>query len=304
MCKIDYSKAGIIFNIQKFSVHDGPGIRTVVFLKGCPLNCKWCSNPESQLSMAQVLCNHANCTKCKACTVICPSRAIELLEDNIHIDTNKCTGCNLCVLNCKAKVLKMEGSKKTVQEVIDIVMQDKVFYEESGGGITLSGGEMLSQPDFAIELLLAAKDCGLHTCCETTGFAKQEVFDRVIENIDYLLFDIKHWDQNIHLYGTGVSNQLPLLNIKSAIRHGKNVLTRIPIIPGFNDSLEDALEFTKLLHKLNLSKCQLLPFHQFGENKYVHLNMSYAYKDIPSLHASDLTEYIKIFINNNIDAFF
>ncbi len=304
MSIVDYSKTGNVFNIQKFSVHDGPGIRTVVFLKGCPLHCKWCSNPESQLSKPQVLCNHDKCTKCGDCIAICPSNAISLLEDNINIDISKCTGCNLCAQNCKVKALKMEGSKMTVQEVIEIVMQDKVFYDESGGGITLSGGEMLSQPDFSIELLLAAKESGLHTCCETTGFAQPEVFDRVIKNIDYLLFDIKHWNHNMHLYGTGVSNKLPLVNIKSAVQHGKNVLPRIPIIPGFNDTPEDALEFTRLLHELKLSKCQLLPFHQFGENKYVHLNMDYSYKDIPSLNTDDLDEYIKIFINNNIDAFF
>ena len=160
------------------------------------------------------------------------------------------------------------------------------------------------QPDFAYELLLAAKEERLHTCCETTGFAKPEVFDRVTELVDYIFFDMKHWNRERHLEGTGVSNELPLLNMKRAIEKGKTVLPRIPVIPGFNDSLDDAKEFAKALRETGARKCQLLPFHQFGENKYHLLDRQYAYEDLPSLHREDLEDYRNVFVSNGIEAFF
>lgn len=265
MRNADRTKSGTIFNIQKFSVNDGPGIRTVVFFKGCPLRCRWCSNPESQLSIPQILWSEKQCT---------------------------------------GKALTSEGKRKTVQEVLNTVLQDRVFYEESGGGITLSGGEFLSQPAFAEELLLASKEEGLHTCCETTGYAQPEIFRHIIRYVDYILFDMKHWDEEKHIEGTGGSNKLPLANMAYAIQSKKHVLPRIPVIPGFNDSPNDAAQFSKRLLELGIKKCQLLPFHQFGENKYDLLNQEYDYKNILSLHREDLEDYLKIFHANNIEAFF
>ena len=191
-----------------------------------------------------------------------------------------------------------------MEEVLKIVLQDQAFYEESGGGLTLSGGELLLQPEFSRELLLAAKEEGIHTCCETTGFATEDTFDHVMEYVDYILFDMKHWNTDKHIEGTGVSNKLPLLNMKHAIANGKTVLVRIPVIPGFNDSLDDAKEFSKTLHNIGINKCQLLPFHQFGENKYHLLNIKYDYENVPSYHPEDLKEYLNIFKENNINAFF
>lgn len=300
----DENKTGIIFNIQKFSVNDGPGIRTVVFFKGCPLRCCWCANPESQLAKPQILWNQKKCIHCHHCVDICPSNAVSTKNEYIIFDPLKCSNCQICVSECPQKALETNGYLKTVKEVMDIVMQDLVFYEESGGGITLSGGEILSQPEFAIELLLASKNQGLHTCCETTGFAKPELFRKVIEYVDYILFDIKHWDLKAHKTGTGITNELPLANIKYAIDAGKEVLPRIPVIPGFNNSLEDALKLAETLHSVGAKRCQLLPFHQFGENKYHLLNYSYEYENVPSLHREDLQEYIQIFLDTNIDAFF
>ena len=197
-----------------------------------------------------------------------------------------------------------EGEEKTVQGVLDVVLQDKVFYEESGGGITLSGGEMLYQPDFALQLLLAAKEEGLHTCCETTGFLKTELFAKIIEQVDYILFDMKHWNSKKHKEGTGIYNELILSNMTYAVKVGKKVLPRIPVIPGFNDSLEDAIQFAATLRNIGITTCQLLPFHQFGENKYDLLGKHYAYKHQPSLHKEDLEEYKDTFIKNGIKAFF
>ncbi|MDO5135375.1 MAG: glycyl-radical enzyme activating protein [Eubacteriales bacterium] len=300
----DENKAGVIFNIQKFSVNDGPGIRTVVFFKGCPLRCRWCANPESQLAKPQILWNQKKCIHCHHCIEICPSNAVSIKKDCIIFDPLKCSSCQRCVSECPQKALENDGYSKTIKEVMDIVTQDLVFYEESGGGITLSGGEILSQPEFAIELLLASKRQGLHTCCETTGFAKPELFRKVIKYVDYILFDMKHWNPKTHKAGTGVTNKLPLANMKYSIDAGKEVLPRIPVIPGFNNSLEDAAKLAEALHSVGANRCQLLPFHQFGENKYHLLNYSYEFENVPSLHREDLQEYIQVFLNAHINAFF
>ena len=302
--KADREKTGIVFNIQKFSVNDGPGIRTVVFLKGCPLRCAWCANPESQMLREQVLWEKDKCLHCGHCRETCPEDAVTIETQRVRIDANRCSGCGACVAECPAQALKTEGERKSVRQVLDTVMQDLPFYEESGGGLTLSGGELLLQPDFARNLLAAAKEDGLHTCCETTGMASSDVFDRVTEQADELLFDLKHWNAEAHKAVTGVSNALPIENMRRAIRNGKNVLPRIPVIPGFNDSLADAGELAKLLRSLGAERCQLLPFHQFGENKYDLLGMDYRYRDVPALHREDLEPYRRIFLNHEIEAFF
>lgn len=304
MRKANYMQTGVIFNIQKFSINDGPGIRTVVFFKGCPLHCKWCANPESQLAKIQILWDKKKCLHCHHCLEICLVKAISLKDDNIFIDTNKCTLCKQCINTCPQKALTSEGEIKTVQQVLDIVLQDEVFYEESDGGITLSGGEFLMQTQFAEELLIAAKEKNLHTCCETTGFCTPEKFQHIIQYIDYILFDLKHWNSQKHLEGTGIDNKLILANMKYAISMGKTVLPRIPVIPKFNDSLEDAKEFCEVLHDVGSNQCQLLPFHQFGENKYYLLNKKYAYENQPALHRADLQDYLQIFLDNDIHAFF
>ena len=257
-----------------------------------------------QLAKIQILWDKKKCLHCHHCLEICPSKAISLKDDNIFIDTNKCTLCKQCIDTCPQKALTSEGEIKTVQQVLDIVLQDEVFYEESDGGITLSGGEFLMQTQFAEELLIAAKEKNLHTCCETTGFCTPEKFQHIIQYIDYILFDLKHWNSQKHLEGTGVDNKLILTNMKYAISTGKKVLPRIPVIPKFNDSLEDAKRFCEVLHDVGSNQCQLLPFHQFGENKYYLLNKKYAYENQPALHREDLQEYLQIFLDNDIHAFF
>lgn len=301
--KSDRTKKGIIFNIQKYSVNDGPGIRTTVFFKGCPLRCKWCANPESQNVQMEIFHDNKKCLQCKHCETICPAHAIAFNAGKIHIDTKQCTNCLKCVHECPARALEAQGESKTVEEVIRVVLEDKVFYEE-GGGMTLSGGEMMSQPDFALQLLLAAKEEGIHTCVETTGFVSEETFRKLLPHIDYVLFDMKHWDSEKHKWGTGVGNELILSNMKTARDMHKEILPRIPVIPGFNDSLEDAEQFSNLFHSLSIDTCQLLPFHQFGENKYHLLNRPYEYENVPSLHREDLEEYCMVFQRCGIHAFF
>ena len=304
MRKADRSKEGTVFNIQKFSVNDGPGIRTVVFFKGCPLHCQWCANPESQLARVQLFHDVKKCIGCRQCISTCQRQAASFTNQRIHINPLMCDACGACIPDCPSGALSKEGYTTTVEKVIQEVMQDEVFYLESGGGITLSGGEFFMQSDFAYELLLAAKEEGLHTCCETTGFVRSDLFEKVISLIDHIFFDVKHYDSAKHKEGTGVDNDLILANLALAIRTGKTVLPRIPVIPGFNDSLTDAEGFAEVLRKAGAQRVQLLPFHQFGENKYDLLDQNYRYHDVQALHKEDLEQYQSVLINAGIDAFF
>ncbi|MBL1229172.1 glycyl-radical enzyme activating protein [Enterococcus sp. BWB1-3] len=252
------SETACIFNIQKFSIHDGPGIRTVVFFKGCPLKCYWCSNPESQCGEPEQMWNSQK----KETTII--------------------------------------GEYKTIAEIVNEVMKDEPFYEESGGGVTLSGGEVLYQAVFATELLKELKKKNIHTACETTGYAKTDVFEAFIQHVDLLYFDVKHYDSAKHKSGIGVPNELILKNLQTAVRTHAGLVVRIPVIPFYNDSLADAEEFSKLFNEMGVNQIELLPFHQFGEKKYQYLNRDYAMHDIPQLHTEDLYTYKAVMEAANI----
>ncbi len=302
--------SGVIFNIQKFSINDGPGIRTVVFFKGCPLACGWCANPESQEPRLQIMWDEKKCLHCQTCVRSCPTLAIKHVDGSIVVDHRKCSGsgvCSergICVEKCPAHALKTEGKLQTVEEIVRVVMQDEPFYLESGGGVTLSGGEAMMQPEFAIALLKELKSRGIHTAIETTGFASPAVFNRIIEYLDLLLFDIKHWNEEAHKKATRVSNIPILRNMKHAIAIGKEVLPRLPVIPNYNNSIEDAIGFVRRLKEVGATRVQLLPFHQFGENKYHMLGKEYDYTGVKSLHPEDLVEFRQAFIDEGIDAFF
>lgn len=298
------SEKGIVFNIQKFSIHDGPGIRTTVFLKGCPLRCKWCANPESQRSEAQILHNEKKCVHCKTCIRACPKHAISIIDKRITIDPSHCNGCFTCIKSCPSKCLNFEGEFKTVNDVVSICLQDIDFYEESGGGVTISGGEGMGQPDFVKELLIRLKEKGIHTAIETTGYIKDDIFQELAPMFDLLLFDVKHFDSKQHKIGTGVPNEQIIKNLTWAIQHKIEVLPRIPVIPNFNASLEDAKGIAHLLIQVGAKNVQLLPFHQFGENKYHLLGKTYAYEQVEALHPEDLTDYQNIFLNAGIKCFF
>lgn len=295
---------GIIFNIQKFSIHDGPGIRTTVFLKGCPLKCAWCSNPESQLKKVQVLYNHKKCHFCKTCFKICLQEAISIDNDQIRIDFKKCIGCLQCVQNCPSLALSHEGEYQSVDEIVAICLQDKDFYDESGGGITISGGEGMSQPQFLKQLIIELKKHQLHIAIETTGYVQPMIFQKLAPMLDLLLFDVKHYNSLQHYQGTQVYNELIIENLSWAIQNNIEVLPRIPVIPDFNTSLDDAKGLADLLVSVGIKKVQLLPFHQFGENKYELLNRDYILKNKKALHPEDLQDYQQIFINQGLDCFF
>lgn len=253
---------GRIFDIQKFSLHDGPGIRTVVFLKGCPMACAWCSNPGSQkLQAVQV-------------------------ADGLHPDT-----------------YGPDSRDYALDEVVATCLQDLPFYEESGGGVTLSGGEALVQHRFTSSLLHALRERGVHTAIETTGYAAPAIFERILTEVDLLIIDVKHWDRDEHRRWTGVFNDLPLRNLRTALAAGGPVLVRIPVIPGVNASLDDATAFCRLLAPLGVHEVQLLPFHQFGERKYELLGWEYAMAGVPALHEEDLGPYIAVFGEHGVRAY-
>ncbi len=292
----------VLFNIQKFSLHDGPGIRTVVFLKGCPLSCRWCSNPESQLRNIQILRNNM-CTACGICVSACPQGGITF-DNGPVFDYDKCSGCKSCIAACPNRALSAEGEAMDVEAVLRVCLQDEVFYEESGGGVTVSGGECLASPEFTSSLIDALHGKKIHVALETTGYAEEDIFREVALKADLLLFDVKHWESEKHKVFTGVGTELIHKNLRTAIENGVQVLPRIPVIPGFNAELSDAEKLAELLLSLGAKEAQLLPFHQFGESKYNSLRKEYAYTDIPALHEEDLTDYIEIFINKGIHAFF
>lgn len=295
---------GIVFNIQKFSLHDGPGIRTTVFLKGCPLKCAWCANPESQLDKIQILYNQDNCVHCLACVNHCPHQAITYSNDHIDINSDICQGCLSCVSICPNAALKNEGNNKTIEDVVRVCLQDIDFYEESNGGVTISGGEGMAQPAFLKELVSELKKHNIHVAIETTGYIHHDLFKELASMFDLLLFDVKHYDTNKHFEGTKVHNELIIENLKWAIENNIEVLPRVPVIPDFNASLEDAKGIADLLILVKAKQVQLLPFHQFGENKYKLLNKEYIYKDKKALYPEDLSDYRQIFIDKGLNCFF
>jgi len=278
MNAIDYQKTGTVFDIQRYSIHDGPGIRTIVFLKGCPLSCLWCSNPESQKLKPSMMFDKASCIGCGKCLNVCKYGAISKSE-SLLIDHRKCVGCGDCATSCPTRALTLKGEVMTVEEVIKELKKDAAVYRRSSGGITLSGGEPLMQWSFATELLKACKAQGWHTAIETTGLGTEEALNEVFPYIDLVLLDIKAMDTAVHKTYTGISNELLFENAEKISQLTK-VSIRIPTIPGVNDSViafEQLCRFVKTLH--DVDTIHILPYHSFGENKYELLGMPYQMQD-------------------------
>lgn len=301
-------QAATVLNIQKFSLDDGPGIRTAVFLKGCPLRCAWCSNPESQRRDPQVEWRESACIGCGACCAAAPSAGAVERAGKRHVDIRNLSfsspEAEAAIAVCPARALTRTGETKTVDEVLEICLQDRPFYEDSQGGVTLSGGEAMVWPEFCSELLSRLREEGIDTCMETEAHVPQQVFRAVAAHLDHLLIDMKHWDPVRHRTATGVGIGLIGANTRWAIEAGLDVLVRTPVIPDFNDSLADARQMARRLKGLGVGRVQLLPFHNFGEGKYALLDRDYALRGTRDLHPEDLGRYRHALIDEGVEAFF
>lgn len=272
---------GLIFNIQRYSIHDGPGIRTLVFLKGCPLRCEWCANPESQLGHPEIIVVPNRCIGCGKCIAICPEKAITSTPIGNVINRSRCTVCGICVEHCFAEALQIMGTTKTAYDVLQDIEGDDIFYQHSGGGVTISGGEPFTQAKFTFSLLKLCKERGLNTAVETSGFTSYEIIEACLPYTDLFLYDIKHLDCDIHKQHTGVENSLIIDNARRLAAKGANLTVRLPVIPGFNDSEENLVNTVEFVKEIGVTEMHLLPYHRFGEQKYRQLGREYKLTIMP-----------------------
>lgn len=300
-------RKAFIANVQKYNMYDGPGVRTIVFFKGCPLRCKWCANPEGLERKYQVMSKKSSCINCGACISVCPtgihSRSNETGEHIVRRDID-CIGCRKCIEVCPASALSIVGEQKTISELFQIIEEDRAFYEMSGGGITLGGGEVLMQPEAAANLLMVCKQEGINTAIETCGYAKLEAVLRVAEFTDLFLFDIKHMNSDKHFELTGVRNEQILSNLKELLTRRYNVKIRMPFIKGLNDSrdeIESVINFLLPYRDYkNFKGIDLLPYHKFGVNKYNQLDKEYQLEGDPVLTDNDLAGMEALFRNHDL----
>jgi pyruvate formate lyase activating enzyme len=277
--------SGIVFNIQKYSVHDGPGIRTVVFLKGCPLRCRWCSNPESHKPQPQLVYNPNKCLTlehCVRCLEVCTAGAIKSGKDQrIEIDREVCTECLLCTRACPSLALNVYGESMTVAQVIDKVEEDSAFYSRSGGGLTIGGGEPMHQAEFAVSLLKEAKRRRVNTAMESCGFCRWEDLQDACRFLDTLLYDVKSMDPDKHRLFTGVSNELILENLRKVREAFPElpVWIRTPVVPGFNDSVEDIRPILEHVQRMPNTWFEALDYHRMGKPKYEYLGLEFPMGD-------------------------
>lgn len=268
---------GVVFNIQHYCIHDGPGIRSTVFVKGCPLRCVWCQNPESQSPAPEVLFVAERCEDCGTCVEACPEGAIALRDGKAATDRGLCKGRGNCVSVCPNEARSLMGKEMPASEVFEDLAADSLFYRSSGGGITVSGGEPLAQPDFTATVCRLAKEAGLHTAIDTCGHAPWHIVEQVLRHVDLVLYDFKHMNEEKHKLYTGVSNSLILENaLRIAERHPQvRILGRFAVIPGYNDDDENVSATAEFIRTLGpVEGIHLLPYHKFGEAKYLRLEQS------------------------------
>lgn len=287
----------LIENIQHFSLHDGPGTRTTIFFKGCPLRCRWCSNPTTQNFGVELLQKTEKCLGCGACVAVCPRQAVRMTPgEPPRIDRKRCDNCGACAAACAGKALLMAGREYTLESVMETIAADMAFYRNSGGGVTLSGGEVLSQCESAVAICEACHELGIQTAAETSGYAAYETLLRLSSVTDVLFLDLKHADSGEHARLTGVDNALILENLRRLLRdRAATVHVRLPLIPGCNDSDEHLAAYGALLGgmegRLDL---EVLPYHRLGRNKYAMLGRDYLLGDTPPPDVEQLARAVAI----------
>ena len=285
------SEYGIITHIQGYSLHDGPGIRTLVFLKGCPLICDWCCNPECQTPNIEVAFYKSECIRCGECLKLCKQKAINPdleLKSGFKINKELCDACGNCVRVCPKGALKFVGEVITVDQVIEKVKKDRYFYLTSKGGITISGGEPLYQFEFTRELIKRSYENNIDTAIETCGYAQWEYFEEILPYLNLILYDVKHMDAKQHKRRTGASNEIILDNLKKLSKSGVPIVIRLPLIPQFNLDESNIREIARYVSTLgNIREVNLMPFHQHGKDKYFRLSREYLLKDVSDMASHD-----------------
>lgn len=278
---------GVVTNIQVYSLHDGPGVRTLVFLKGCPIRCEWCCNPECIKRDLEVEFYKSKCIRCGACLEACAKNAINQdleLKAGFKINKDLCDECGDCVRGCPTEALKSVGQAVSVDEVMEKVMKDKFFYLTSQGGLTISGGEPLYRLQFTRELLKRAYGANIDTAIETCGYAPWKHYQQILPYLNLILYDIKHMNPVKHRQMTGVSNRLILSNLKKLDRSGVSVVVRLPLIPGFNLDRDNIIQTAEFVSRLkSVAEVNLMPFHQLGKGKYYRLSREYSLGDLKAL---------------------
>jgi len=292
---------GTIFNIQRFSIHDGPGIRTTVFLKGCNLRCLWCHNPESVQRQPQIQFYIEKCLGCGACAVVCPQHA-HIFENGRHVFLREeCRVCGACVVECFSDALVLSGENYSVNDVVAEIQKDQEYFRASGGGVTFSGGEPLLQPAFLAEVLSECKRFGLHCAVDTAGNVPWTTFLAIAPLTDLFLYDIKAFDPEVHRRATGVGNQLILENLKKLVELGKPVWVRIPLVPGYNAEPEEVNAIAGFLQSLGaIERIELLPYHSLGSEKYASLDRDYPAAGISIPYQKDLEPLRELFAARNL----
>lgn len=280
----------VVCEIEKYATHDGPGIRTVVFLKGCPLRCLWCSNPETQRKENELFYNINQCILCGCCVNVCKYNALKMREDGLVINRENCVSCGACVDKCPTSSIRLVGSVMTLEEVFNEVEKDTIFYTQSGGGITVSGGEVLMNSEFVTELLKKCKENYINTAVETSGFGDFKKLKDISQHTDLFMFDIKHSDAETHKKLTGVANTIILQNLQELSSLGKNIIVRVPLMPGLNDTKENIINTAKIAKNYGINELHLLPYHSLGVEKYRRLQKEYLLKDLRKNEQANIEE--------------
>lgn len=293
---------GLIFDIQRYSIHDGPGIRTLISMKGCPLKCLWRANPEGQLSSPEMMYSANKCIQFWECIKLCPLKAIlKNNNGNISIDRENCNNCGKCSTECYSEALQFVGRYISKNEIFKSIEKDRTFHDISNGGVTLGGGEPLVQIKFVKELLKIFKKKGINTAVETCGYTEWRNIKNIIGLVDTFFYDIKHMDPQKHLELTGVSNEIILQNLKKLSQLHVNIIVRFPLIPGYNDQEENLNLIVRFLNKLDsIKKIEIMSYHRFGSIKYEHLGRYYELRRLKSFSKTDKEiQAVKQFLKDN-----